>query len=171
MTPKAPPDIDRWMMNSPAVNNSTSDLITRNVEPPLTGRSNETFPITTLQEQQLSSLEAMYIILLATGVFMIAVFWLLLLLGSSAFWEPLNRLDRHRIFARTREILEDRIGVKGISYIVRFMLFLWLLSYGFAWVYVFNSQLKLDSWSATSGFLDACKAKQVCLRGKHEARV
>jgi hypothetical protein len=159
-------------MNSPAVNNATSALITRNVEPSLTGRFNETFPIATLQAHQLFYLQATYVFIFAYGTLIAAVFGVVLSRhGPCRLWKSLNRLDRFRIFARTRELLEDRIGTKGISYIIRFMLFWSLLSNCCVWVYVLDYQLKFDSWSATSGFLDTCKTKQVCLRRKHEMRV
>ena len=113
----------------------------------------------------------MYIMLLIYGASIAVVFWFLSRLGSSVFWRPLHRLDRHGIFGRTREIIEDRISAKAISYIDRFVLFSWMLSYYSAWAYVLNYGLKLNSWFATSGFLDICKTKQVCLRRKHEVRV
>jgi hypothetical protein len=161
MTPKAPADIDKWMIDPPAANASDSVLAVRTIEPSHVPQLNETLPISTPRAQQLPSREFFYAVAFGQGC-IILILLILILRPPDALWRILSWLDKHnkRVFG-FEEFQRVRTGKRMLIFI-KLVLVVYLFFNIWANVLLWNSQYSLESWSATSEFLETCKMQQVC---------
>jgi len=175
MTPKAPPDILRWVTNSTAANFSNSTLNTRNIvagfnDEPLNG----SLSYTPSKAAQLQSIEGLYVMALVEVAVPLFVLLLLYRFGFSGLWESLNGMDRYtkvlcgtEVFWNASKYIEARVGVGGtkiwrwIRIGVTATMVLWLSASLFFLAYIWRTLYLQESWSETSDFLDACKLRQV----------
>lgn len=176
MTPKAPADIDNWVMDPPAANASDSILTARTIESSLVPQLNESLPITPLKVEQLPSRSVLYLVCFISISSTLAMFYILQY-GFNGLWGILSWLDNHsrllfrtEIFKKMREGLEPQIGM-GTSRLIKLTLIVWLLLNIYAGVILWNSQYLLESWSATSDFLETCKMQQVWSAREHKWRI
>jgi hypothetical protein len=166
MTPKAPADIDKWMMEVPTANASDSVLTVRTIEVSHVSQLNETLVIPTPKGQQLPSREAFYALAFVYGCSILTLLYFIHR-PPDAFWRIIRRLDWHskrvigfKTLTIIREFLQSRMG-KGMLYLTKFMLVSLLLFDIYATILLWNSQYLIESWSATSDFLETCKKQKV----------
>jgi hypothetical protein len=177
MTPKAPADIDKWMIDPPAANASDSVLAVRTIEPSHAPQLNETLPIPTPGAQQLPSREVLYAAAFVQGCFVLILLFLIQR-PPDALWRILSWLDEQNkrvfgseVFTITMiiEFLRVQIGKRMLIFI-KLVLVVYLLFDIWATVLLWNSQYLLKSWSATSEFLETCKMQQVCAESSNRDR-
>jgi hypothetical protein len=173
MTPKAPADIDKWMIDPPAANASDSVLAVRTIEPSHVPQLNETLPIPTPGAQQLPSREVLYAVAFVQGCFIL----ILLFLIQRPPWRILFWLDEQnkRVFGSEVFIITMIITLrvkmgKRMLIVIKLVLVVYLLFDIWATVLLWNSQYLLKSWSATSEFLETCKMQQVCAESSNRDR-
>jgi hypothetical protein len=166
MTPKAPADIDKWMMEVPAANASGSVLAVRTIESSHVPQFNETLLIPTPRAQQLPSRKVLYTVAFVYGCSIFALLYFIQR-PPDALWRILSWLDRHNkrvfgveVFIMIREFLQSRTG-KRILILIKGVLVGLLLFNIYATALLWNSQYLLESWSATSEFLETCKMQKV----------
>ena len=172
MTPKAPADIDKWMMDQPAANASDSVLAVRTIKPADVPQLDETLPIPTPRAQQLRSRKVLYAAAFVQGCFILILLYLIQR-PTDALWRITKWLEKNdkrvvelEIFTLKIENLRVRTG-KRMLYLIQFVLvvYLWFIIY--ATVLLWDSQYLLESWSATSEFLETCKMQQVCVQSSN----
>jgi hypothetical protein len=167
LTPKAPADIDKWMIDPPAANASDSILAVRTIEPSDVPQLNETLPIPTPGAQQLPSRKVLYAAAFVQGCFILILLFLIQR-PPDALWRIFSWLDKHnkRVFG-FEEFLRVRTG-KRILIFIKLVLVTLLLLDIYSIVLLWNSQYLLESWSATSEFLETCKMQQVCVESSNQ---
>ena len=173
MTPKAPADIDKWMMDQPAANASDFVLAVRTIKPADVPQLNETLPIPTPRAQQLPSRKVLYAAAFVQGCFILILLFLIqrptYALSRTIKW--LEKNDR-RVFGleiftfSEMENIRVRTGKKMLIFIKLVLVTLLLLDI-YSIVLLWNSQYLLESWSATSEFLETCKRQQVCVESSN----
>jgi hypothetical protein len=157
-TPKAPHDIDSWMVDLPASNSTNSALAARDILPmKQEAAQNYTIPAfpnpTTENGRRAWTAFAL--------VVMIVVTWLLLFF--CIYPKLLRRISSRcsQLFAGRFELLEGSISPKATYYFKRLLIFLAILLFVASWVAVVMNLHKQQRWSAVSEFLAACKMQEV----------
>jgi hypothetical protein len=166
MTPKAPADIDKWMIDVPAANTSNSVLAVRTIKPSHVPQLNETLSIPTPRTQQLLSRKVLYAKAFAYGCCILTLL-VFIQRPPDALLQHLSRLDRHNkmlfgieVFTRIGEFLQSRMG-RRMLYFIKSVLVGLLMFNIYMTALLWNSQYLLESWSATSDFLETCKMQKV----------
>lgn len=165
MTPKAPPDIDKWMIDPPASNTSTPLLTTRSIALSLR-QLNQSLSITTSETAKTSSFwpAALY------DLNFWAVFGGILLLYLG-LWGVLRKSNKHKELAGwIQNNVEALIGREMAWYVIRTWMVCWLVLVLYAFISGWSSSQKLKSWSAASEFLESCKTQQVWLPPEYRLR-
>jgi hypothetical protein len=172
LTPKAPADIDKWMIDPLAANASDSVLAVRTIEPSHVPQLNETVPIPTPRAQQLPSRKVLYAAAFVQGC-IILILLFLIQRPPDALWRILSWVDKHNkrvfgfeVFTLKIENVRARTG-KRMLYLIKLVLVTLLLLVIYSIVLLWNSQYLLESWSATSEFLETCKMQQVCIESSN----
>jgi len=174
MTPKAPPDILRWVVNSNATNASSSILNTRSMEESYNAPLNGSFLLATSETEQLQSSNIWMVVLLIEAVSMLFVLLFILRFGFGRLWDFLSLTDRYTKFLFGREVfrtigtyvdsrMEGTRGRRLIRIKIISLTMIWLLMSLSVFFYIWNVKYHLESWSATSAFLEICKLRQVWL--------
>jgi hypothetical protein len=171
MTPKAPPDIDKWMMDPPAANKSTSILTVRNIESSTDHTERQihgSFRTTTSKAEQDLTAKSLWLAVFVTAFFPLFVLLYIAFYSVDSLWGLISRLDRYtkaifgiKVFELIGKRFEAWIGRRGIAYIIIYTTILQLLVVSIASGWLWSSRDLLESWSAASDFLEKCKMQQV----------
>ncbi|KAN0115220.1 hypothetical protein V8E51_004764 [Hyaloscypha variabilis] len=168
MTPKAPSDILRWVVNSTATNASSSILDIRSMEDSYNVPLNGSLLLATSETERLQSSNIWVVVLLIEAVLMLFVLLFILRCG---LWGFLSLADRYTQLLFGREVfrtigtyVDSRVeGTRGRRLIrikIISLTMIWLLISLSVFFYIWNVKYHLESWSATSAFLEICKLRQ-----------
>jgi hypothetical protein len=175
MTPKAPPDIDEWMIDPPASNISTSFQITRNIILSIRPLNDSISNTASMYKQK--SLRGFWEIPWDEWAFALSDWRFWAVLGASlVIWlglvDFLNNPARYvKLLARPLSVVESWIGRKITSRLLILLLVWSLITSFYGCLYAFDSSSRHKSWSATSEFLDLCKTQRVWCSPNIGARI
>jgi hypothetical protein len=152
MTPKAPPDIDKWVIDPMASNTSSSTLTTRDIF--FLPRN----PSTTITSFDADSVSVSSI--------------LLTVLSDRKFWVVLAALSALTICgcgiltwlsSHIKSNIEAQLGIRAVRFFDKLLFFFQLLLIFYILDRGWQLLRDFGSWSATSKFLEACRNQEVYL--------
>lgn len=162
MTPKAPPDIDKWMIDPPGSNISTSLLIARNLVAPLIQLNQSLSDPVPEYEVDTAPSRGFWLdvfIVVMFGPSLMGTIFLLSLLC----WRVLRALYLRSPLSWNHQLpfLEAWFSPEVHSYIRTFFKACGIAMCIGTCVYLWNYFRQHESWSAASDFLASCKTQQV----------